>query len=263
MLPIGFAQPSTASPLADELLRSSTTSVSAQAEAALFIFSGDLILALTRPYIANGLKISRCPETYDGALLNQRVAALRPIEELLNADFAFLFLRSDFVLRGYQAEFESKGQQPNLKSEHITHLRLPLPPPAEQAAIVERVEALMATCRALEAEMEHARFHADHLLQAVLREAFGSASGQPDSAPPVQAADPIPQVSLDAYTTLVQCLRSKGRLASADAQAVTRLDAAGVRPLLHRLVAEGLAKAEGQKRGTRYVLTIPIEGDPS
>jgi restriction endonuclease S subunit len=33
-----------------------------------------------------------------------------------------------------------KGQQPKLKSEHVTHLRLPLPPLAEQAAIVERVE---------------------------------------------------------------------------------------------------------------------------
>jgi type I restriction enzyme S subunit len=139
------------------------------------VFRGDLILALTRPYIASGLKISRCPESYDGALLNQRVAAIRPIDDLLDVDFAFLFLGSDFVLRGYQAEFESKGQQPNLKSEHVTHLRLPLPPLAEQAAIVERVEALMATCRALEAEIEHARTYAAHLLQAVLKEAFAPA----------------------------------------------------------------------------------------
>lgn len=51
-----------------------------------------------------------------------------------------------------------------------------LPPLAEQAVIVERVEALMATCRALEAEIEHARTHAAHLLQAVLKEAFGPAS---------------------------------------------------------------------------------------
>jgi type I restriction enzyme S subunit len=49
---------------------------------------------------------------------------------------------------------------------------VPLPPLAEQAAIVERVEALMTTCRALEAEIEHTRTHAAHLLQAVLKEAF-------------------------------------------------------------------------------------------
>lgn len=47
---------------------------------------------------------------------------------------------------------------------------------AAVTAIVERVEALMTTCRALEAEIEHARTHAAHLLQAVLKEAFAPAS---------------------------------------------------------------------------------------
>lgn len=46
----------------------------------------------------------------------------------------------------------------------------------KQAAIVEWAEGLMATCRALEAEIEHARTHAAHLLQAVLKEAFAPAS---------------------------------------------------------------------------------------
>jgi hypothetical protein len=46
---------------------------------------------------------------------------------------------------------------------------------AEQAAIVERVEALMENCRTLETEIEHSRTHAAHLLQAVLKEAFSPA----------------------------------------------------------------------------------------
>ena len=53
---------------------------------------------------------------------------------------------------------------------------IPLPHFAKQAAIVERVEALMATCRALEAEIEHARTHAAQLLQAILKEAFAPGS---------------------------------------------------------------------------------------
>jgi type I restriction enzyme S subunit len=53
---------------------------------------------------------------------------------------------------------------------------IPLPPLAEQAAIVERVEALMTTYRLLEAEIEHARTHAAHLIQAVLKEAFAPAA---------------------------------------------------------------------------------------
>ena len=34
----------------------------------------------------------------------------------------------------------------------------------------------MTTCRLLEAEVEHARTHAAHLLQAVLKEAFAPAA---------------------------------------------------------------------------------------
>ena len=68
------------------------------------------------------------------------------------------------------------GCSPHINVGEIKAFVIPLPPLAEQAAIVERVEALMTTCRALEAEIEHARTHAAHLLQAVLKEAFAPAS---------------------------------------------------------------------------------------
>jgi type I restriction enzyme S subunit len=64
----------------------------------------------------------------------------------------------------------------NLSTGKVANLPIPLPPLAEQAAIVERVEMLMTTCRALEAEIEHARTHAAHLLQSVLKEAFAPAA---------------------------------------------------------------------------------------
>ncbi len=70
------------------------------------------------------------------------------------------------------APFVTGGFQPKLSQENLNRIPIPLPPLAEQAAIVERVEALMTTCHALETEIEHARTHADHLLQSVLKEAF-------------------------------------------------------------------------------------------
>ena len=60
----------------------------------------------------------------------------------------------------------------NLSTGKVANLPVPLPPLAEQVAIVERVEALMTTCQALEAEIEQARSHAAQLLQSVLKEAF-------------------------------------------------------------------------------------------
>ncbi len=61
---------------------------------------------------------------------------------------------------------------PHLTGKSIHIMPIPLPPLAEQSAIVERVEALMAHCRELETEIEHSRTHAVHLLQSVLKEAF-------------------------------------------------------------------------------------------
>lgn len=48
----------------------------------------------------------------------------------------------------------------------------PLPPQAEQAIIIERIEALMDSCRQLEAEIKQSRSQAENLLRAVLKEAF-------------------------------------------------------------------------------------------
>jgi type I restriction enzyme S subunit len=70
----------------------------------------------------------------------------------------------------------SAGNMPKVNQDTVINTPIPLPPLAEQAAIVERVEALMTTCRALEVEIEHARTHAANLLQAVLKEAFAPAS---------------------------------------------------------------------------------------
>ena len=74
------------------------------------------------------------------------------------------------------------------------------------------------------------------------------------AAPSVAEPSPPAPANLDKpYFKLLAALRKRGSLASSDAQAVVDLGPAEVRPLLQRLVAEGHARVEGQKRGTRYV----------
>jgi len=85
----------------------------------------------------------------------------------LDMDFLVLLLR---CLNLNHLSYD--GSQPVISGKRVYPLPTPLPPFAEQKVIVEKVEALMTTCRTLEAEIEHARTHAAHLLQAVLREAF-------------------------------------------------------------------------------------------
>ena len=136
------------------------------------VYKNDIVIALTRPYISEVLKVSLCSTEYNESLLNQRVAT---IKALFNTNkYIYNFLRTNFVLNGYKAEFESKGQQPNLKTEHITNLLLPLPPIDEQIEIVKKIESLMQKCDQLEEEIKKSESNAEMLMQSVLKESFNN-----------------------------------------------------------------------------------------
>jgi len=132
---------------------------------------GDLVIALTRPYISTGLKVSKCPATYHNSLLNQRVAAIRKTTSVSH-EYIYDFMITDLVLNSYKEKFEKANLQPNLRMGDLTDLLVPLPPLVEQQAIVARVDSLMATIDALEAQVTERKEQARQLMQAVLREAF-------------------------------------------------------------------------------------------
>ncbi len=134
------------------------------------VFEGDLILALTRPYILDGLKISKCPTSYNSSLLNQRVALIRA--NYIDPDYVYQFLRSDYVLKKYKSMFEGKGQQPNLKKEDVVELLIPLPPLIEQSRIVQKLDELMHYCNELEVSIKQSESQNEKLLQQVLKEAL-------------------------------------------------------------------------------------------
>ncbi len=136
------------------------------------IKEGDLILALTRPYIKDGLKISVCPTSYHNSLLNQRVASIRSMSEEMYHPYIFSFIQSPKVLKYYKAKFDGKSQQPNMKMGDITELAISLPPLQEQKAIVQKVNALMVLCDALEQQVQQSQEQSEQLMQSCLREVF-------------------------------------------------------------------------------------------
>jgi restriction endonuclease S subunit len=107
---------------------------------------------------------------------NQQINAITFLDEVHERCVEFI-LKSPYFQTALWAATKT-GITPIINKSKWAGIVIPLPPLAEQAAIVERVEALMTTCRALEAEIEHARTHAAHLLQAVLKEAFAPASAR-------------------------------------------------------------------------------------
>lgn len=56
---------------------------------------------------------------------------------------------------------------------------IPIPPLAEQKAIVAKVEKLLALCDQLESQVNQNQSHAEQLMQAVLKEAFSSRVNPP------------------------------------------------------------------------------------
>ena len=105
------------------------------------------------------------------ACIPDSVVTFTPVVSGKSPEFLRMFIE---LTRTAIEKFAPATAQKNINLQIINELALPLPPLAEQAVIVERVEALITTCRALEAEIEQAGSHAVQLLQAVLKEAFTS-----------------------------------------------------------------------------------------
>ncbi len=64
------------------------------------------------------------------------------------------------------------GSQGNLNVNEVRKFVFPLPPLPEQKRIVEKVNQLMQHCNELEQQVQQSITHAQHLMQAVLREVF-------------------------------------------------------------------------------------------
>jgi type I restriction enzyme S subunit len=135
------------------------------------VLRNDILITITGGNLA---KTAVVEDDFEEAYVSQHIALTRLVDTGL-ATWIHMALITDKGPRGTLLGY-SRGDKPGLNLPNIRSVPIPLPPLAEQAAIVERVEALMTTCWALEAEIEHARTHAAHLLQAVLKEAFAPAA---------------------------------------------------------------------------------------
>ncbi len=133
--------------------------------------SGNIVIALTRTIISAGLKVAIVPASYDGALVNQRVAALVPNEKLANQNFLYYFLTTIGVAKYVIANVNTL-MQPNLSINALRNLRVPCPPLKEQQTIVHHFDALRAETLKLEAVYQKKLSNLDELKKSILQKAF-------------------------------------------------------------------------------------------
>ncbi|MFO0357341.1 MAG: N-6 DNA methylase [Sphingobacteriaceae bacterium] len=100
---------------------------------------GDIAIALTRTIIDAGIKLCLVTKNYNGALVNQRVALIRPKESYAIKNFIYFLLNTDEVIAFVKEESKTL-MQPNLSIKDLAKLNIKLPSIKEQNEIVELIE---------------------------------------------------------------------------------------------------------------------------
>jgi type I restriction enzyme, S subunit len=131
---------------------------------------GDILMTRAGP--ANRVGIcALVRETRSRLMISDKLIRFRPV--LVSGAYLELFANTPLFQKLIEASKQGMAQsQVNISQENLKRTVTPLPPLAEQAAIVKRVEALMVMCEALDEETQRASINAGRLLQALLKEAF-------------------------------------------------------------------------------------------
>lgn len=132
---------------------------------------GNIVIALTRTIISAGLKVAVVPASYDGALINQRVAALVPNEKLVNQNFLYYYLTTNGVAK-YVLEHVNTLMQPNLSINDLKNLHVPIPSFQLQQSIVSQLDALRMETQKLEAVYRKKIADLEELKKSLLKKAF-------------------------------------------------------------------------------------------
>lgn len=93
----------------------------------------------------------------------------RPIHSGILPGYIYLFLRSPYFAVEGEKNMTGTAGQKRLPTEYFATRALPLPPSAEQARIVAKVDELMALCDKLEAQQQARRELKNKLRQSILQ----------------------------------------------------------------------------------------------
>ena len=100
-------------------------------------------------------------------LASYSCAIVKHMKGLMNPRYVFFYSISPFVGQECQ-RYVNKTTQPNVGIKSIQKFLFPLPPLAEQARIVARVEQLLGLCEALESRLRAAQEERSRLVESVL-----------------------------------------------------------------------------------------------
>ncbi len=132
---------------------------------------GSIVIALTRSIISSGLKVTMVPDEYDGALLNQRVAALIVNQNVMLRHFLFSYLSTKKVI-DYVRSNVNTLMQPNLSVNDLKSMLVPTPTIETQRQIVAILDEAFAGISQAFANAEKNLANARELFDSYLNSVF-------------------------------------------------------------------------------------------
>jgi type I restriction enzyme S subunit len=127
---------------------------------------GQILYSLVRPYLHNLAIVEDEKPNYIGSTGFAVFDCL-----CVENKYVFWLLLSKYIEEMY-LEYMDGFNSPSITHDQFKSTIIPVPPFAEQKAIVEKVETLTQKCQALEQEIKNSEANAQMLMQAVLKEAF-------------------------------------------------------------------------------------------
>ncbi len=129
---------------------------------------GDVIMNIVGPPLG---KVAIIPDDFPEWNCNQAISFFQPLDRKLNT-WLYTYLRAGTFLD--RIELIGTAGQDNISVTKSKTIMLPLPPFEEQKVIVQKVNALMGLCDALEQEVKQSQEQSEQLMQSCLREVFES-----------------------------------------------------------------------------------------
>lgn len=102
------------------------------------VYENDLVFALTRPIISTGIKAA-IVNSSEKLLLNQRNSMFRVIEAVNTRWMYYLVLSNNFI-QEFDKQIDKTGQQPNISSNDIAEIFVPVPEIEEQLSVIHYLD---------------------------------------------------------------------------------------------------------------------------
>ena len=134
-------------------------------------YEGDVVIALTRTIISTGLKVAVVPPSYNGALINQRVAAIQVDEQIMPKEALHAYLSSSMAV-SYVKKNVSELLQPNLSIRDLRAFPVPIPPHNEREVFSEKIQSVRTQVEQLVSVYNSKLQALDELKKSILQKAF-------------------------------------------------------------------------------------------